>query len=268
MMPVLKSQMKMMIMKEEEEEEGREGRRGRRRKRRKKRKKKEEKEEEEEEGRENSEVTNIKRVQHGQEIGVKTVTETKNIDKVRHVENQTKHSHGHQHHQNHKGDQQRGKKKAKELAATTVATEESVGQNKPGEKKFDKTLFEEHDSESSHGNTLVTTEHSRFHHQRHHISPTSGPHFYIPNLTTDQPAHVDSTVEVTLDSLDFNFTEGPSTEYSAVLNPSTSKPTSQQKVKLPKVTASSEKKVRCFLYILYTKCINGSYICPPVHLYV
>jgi hypothetical protein len=190
---------------------------------------------------ENSEVTSIRKVQHGQEIGVETVTESKNMEEeVKQIENQTKHLHDHQRHRNHlKGEHHSGKKKAREHAVTIVSTEESVRQNRPGEKKFD-----DYDSEGSQVSTLVTTENSRFHHRHHHFSPTSVPHINYPaNLTTDQPAHVDSAIEVTLDYLDFNVTEGPTTENSVILNLTASKPTSQQRVKLPKPTASNENKV-------------------------
>jgi hypothetical protein len=207
-------------------------------------------------------VANISKVQSGQESGFETITETKNIEKEgRHVGNQTKHSHDHQHNRNHyKGDQQRGTKKPKLPAATTstmstVTKEDSVRQDKTHEKKFDETLFEEYDSEGSQGGSLVTTENSRFHHRHHHYSPNSGPPFlHSINATTDPSAHVDSAVEVTLDYLDFNITEGPSTEYSVLLNSTTSNQTSQQRVKLSKPTASNENKVSCFFFMKRLKC--------------
>jgi hypothetical protein len=203
-------------------------------------------------GTESYDVTNIRKVHFGQERGAERVTESKNIEKEgRRVGNQTKHSHDHQHNRNnHKGDQHRGTKKPKVHSTTTISTvarEDSIRQDKTDEKKFDETLFEEYDSEGSQGGSLVTTEHSRFYHRHHHFSPNSGPPFFhSTNLTTDPSAHVDSEVEVTLDYLDFNITEGPSTEYAVLLNSTTSKPTSQQRVKLSKQTATSENKVSCF----------------------
>ncbi|KDR17169.1 Extracellular sulfatase SULF-1-like protein, partial [Zootermopsis nevadensis] len=98
--------------------------------------KEEEKEEEvdvdDKEGIENSNITNIRKVQHNQEIGVETVTETKNIEEeMRHFENQTKHSQDQHNRNDHKGNHHRGKKKAKEHATVTVSTEENVTQNTP-----------------------------------------------------------------------------------------------------------------------------------------
>ncbi|XP_021924162.1 extracellular sulfatase SULF-1 homolog isoform X2 [Zootermopsis nevadensis] len=210
--------------------------------------KEEEKEEEvdvdDKEGIENSNITNIRKVQHNQEIGVETVTETKNIEEeMRHFENQTKHSQDQHNRNDHKGNHHRGKKKAKEHATVTVSTEENVTQNTPGEKKFDETLFDEYDTEGSQVSTLVTTEHSRFHHRHHHFSPTSRPDISHPtNLTTDQSVNVDSAIEVTLGYLDLNIHEGPTTESSVMLN-LTSKPISQHRVKLPKPTANNENKL-------------------------
>lgn len=207
-----------------------------------------EEEVDEEGGTENSEVTNVIKVQHQQEISVETVTETKNMEEEgRHVQNQTKHSHDRQHHRSHhRGDKHRGKKKTKIHAVTagsTLVTEESVSQNKPGE-KFDETLFEEYDSEGPQNSTLATTEHSRFHHRHHQVSTTSRPNSYhSTNLTTDQSAQVNPTAEVTLDYLDFNNTEEPTTEHSAVLNLTSSKPTSEQRVRLPKPTESNDNKL-------------------------
>lgn len=198
-------------------------------------------------------------MQSGQERGVERVTESKNIEKEgRPVGNQTKHSHDHQHNRNHyKGDQYRGTKKPKVHAETTILTvarEDSVGRDKTNEKKFDETLFEEYDSEGSQDGSLVTTENSRFHHRHHHFSSNSGPPFFhSTNVTTDPSTHVDSAVEVTLDYLDFNITEGPTTEYSLPLNSTTSKPTSQQRVKFSKPAATNENKVSCFLF--FVTCI-------------
>jgi hypothetical protein len=173
----------------------------------------------------------------------------------RHVENQTKHSHDRQHHRSHhKGDKHRGKKKTKIHAVTagsTVVTEESVRQNKPGE-KFDETLFEEYESEGTQNSTLVTTEPSRFHHRHHQVSTTSRPNpYHSANLTTEHSAQVNPTAEVTLDYLDFNNTEEPTTEHAAMLNLTSSKPTSEQRVRLPKPTESNENKVSCFMYSLH-----------------
>jgi len=215
-----------------------------------------EEEVDEERGTETSEVTDATKVQHRQEIGVETPTETKNMEEEgRHVENQTKHTHDRQHHRiHHKGDKHRGKKKTKVHAVTagsTVVTEESVRQNKPGE-KFDETLFAEYDTEAPQNSTLVTTEHSRFHHRHHQVSTTSRPNAYhSTNLTTDHSYLVNPTVEVTLDYLDFNSTEEPSTERSAVLNRTISKPISEQRVKLSRPTDSNENKVSCFTYLLH-----------------
>ena len=174
-----------------------------------------------------------------------------------HVENQTKHTHDRQHHRmHHKGDKHRGKKKTKVHAVTagsTVVTEESVMQNKPGE-KFDDTLFEEYDTEAPQNSTLVTTEHSRFHHRHQQFSTTSRPNAYhSTNLTTDHSSLVNPTFEVTLGYLDFNSTEEPTTERSAVLN-LTSKPISQQRSKLSKPTDSNENKVSCLIYLLHEIC--------------
>jgi hypothetical protein len=199
-------------------------------------------------------VANVSKAQSGQESSIETITENTNIEKEgRHVENQTKHSHDHQHNRNHyKGDQHRGSKKPKSPVVTTMSTvtgEDSVRQDKTHEKKFDETLFEEYDSEGSQGSSLVTTEHSRLHHRHHHYSPNSGlPFPHSINTTTDPSAHVDSAVEVTLDYLDLNFTEGPSTEYSVLPNSTTSNSTSQQRVKLSKPTASNENKVSFFFF--------------------
>jgi extracellular sulfatase Sulf len=207
-----------------------------------------EEEENEERGTENSEVTDAIKVQHQQEIGVETLTETKDMEEEgRHVENQTKHTHDRQHHRiHHKGDKHRGKNKTKVHAVTagsTVVTEESVMQNKPGE-KFDETLFEEYDTEAPQNSSLVTTEHSRFHHRHHQVSTTSRPNAYhSTNLTTDHSPLVNPTFEVTLGYLDFNSTEEPTTERSAVLNLTLSKPISQQRIKLSKPTDSNENKL-------------------------
>lgn len=196
---------------------------------------------------ENSEVTDVIKVQHRQVIGVETVTETKNMEEEgRHVENHTKHTHDRQHHRNHhKGDKHRGKKKTKVHAVTagsTVVTEESVRQNTS--EKFDETLLQEYDTEAPQNSTLVTTEHPRFHHRHHQVSTTSRPKVYhSTNMTTDHSSLVNSRVEVTLDYLDFNNTDDPTTEHSAVLNVTLSKPISEQRVKLPKPTDSSENKV-------------------------
>ncbi|PNF30580.1 Extracellular sulfatase SULF-1-like protein [Cryptotermes secundus] len=193
-------------------------------------------------------VTNIRKVQSGQERGVETVTESKNIGKEgRRVGNQTKNSHDRQHNRNHyKGDQYKGTKKPKVYAATTILTvarEDSVRQDKTNE-KFDETLFEEYDSENSQGGSLVTTENSRFHHRHHHLSSNSGPPFFhSTNMTTDPSAHVDSAIEVTLGFLDFNITEGPTTEYSVPLNSTTSKPTSEQRVKFSEPAATNGNKL-------------------------
>jgi hypothetical protein len=211
-------------------------------------------------GTESYNVTNIRKVQSGQERGVEMVTESRSIEKEgRLVGNQTKHSHDHQHNRNHyKGDQYRGTKKPKVHAATTISTlarEDSVRQDKT-EEKFDETLFEEYDSEGSQGGSLVTTENSRFHHRHRHFSSNSGPPFFpSTNMTTDSLARVDSAVEVTLDYLDFNITEGPTTEYSVPLNSTTLKPTSHQRVKFSKPTPINENKVSCFFCM---KCKNVS----------
>jgi len=133
-------------------------------------------------------------------------------------------------------------------------TEESVMQNKPGE-KFDGTLFEEYDTEAPQNSTLVTTEHSRFHHRHHQVSTTSRPNaHHSTNLTTDHSSLVNPTFEVTLGYLDFNSTEEPTTERSAVLNLTLSKPISQQRIRLSKPTDSNENKVRCFIYLLHEIC--------------
>jgi hypothetical protein len=203
-------------------------------------------------GARNYSVANISKEQSGQERGIETVTESKNDEKEgRSAGNQTKHTYVHQHNRNNsKGDQHRGTKKPKLPAATTISTvtkQGSIRQEKTDEKKFDETLFEEYDSESSRGGSLVTTEHSRFHHRHHHYSPNSElTSFHSTNVTTDPSAHLDSVVEVTLDYLDFNITEGPSTEYSVLLNSTSSNPTSQQRVKPSKPTASNENKVSFF----------------------
>jgi hypothetical protein len=70
---------------------------------------------------------------------------------------------------------------------------------------------------------------------------------------------VNPTAEVTLDYLDFNNTEEPTREHSAVLNLTSSKPTSEQRVRLPKPTESNDNKVRCFIYSLheiYNVCLH------------
>ena len=221
----------------------------------------------EERGTENSEVTDAIKLHHRQEIGVETLTETKNVEEEgRHVENQTKHTHDRQHHRlHHKEDKHRGKKKTKVHAITvgsTVVTEESVRHNKPGE-KFDETLFEGYDTEVPQNSTLVTTEHSRFHHRHHQVSTTSRPNTYhSTNLTTDHSYLVNPRVEVTLDYLDFNGTEEPSTERSAVLNLTLSKPISEQRVKLSKPTDSNENKVSCLIYLLHEICnVHLLFVC-------
>ena len=117
-------------------------------------------------------------------------------------------------------------KKRKENPVTSEPTE--VGGN---ERKFDESLFEDYDSESKHSNQ---------HHRHHHTSPR--PPLYQPvNLTTAQPGYADPALEVTLDYLDFNFTEGPSTESSLYFT--SSKFTPPTRVKLPKPTPTSENKV-------------------------
>ncbi|KAJ4428166.1 hypothetical protein ANN_24181, partial [Periplaneta americana] len=176
-----------------------------------------------------------------EEAEVETATESKIAqEEVRQVENQTRRPHDYLHHRtHHRGNQHKGRKRVKE---DPVTTEESIRHSKPVESKFDESLFEEYDSETSVANRLVTTERSTYHHRHHHSLPTSRPQFYQPfNLTTAQPAHVDAPVEVTLDYLDFNITEGPTTESSAVLSPV--KPSTQPRVKLPKPTSASENKV-------------------------
>lgn len=182
-----------------------------------------------------------------EEAEVETATESKIAqEEVRQVENQTRRPHDYLHHRtHHRGNQHKGRKRVKE---DPVTTEESIRHSKPVESKFDESLFEEYDSETSVANRLVTTERSTYHHRHHHSSPTSRPQFYQPfNLTTAQPAHVDAPVEVTLDYLDFNITEGPTTESSAVLSPV--KPSTQPRVKLPKPTSASENKVRQYRLI-------------------
>jgi hypothetical protein len=215
-----------------------------------------EEEVDEERGTENSEVPNVIKLQHEEETGVETVTEPKNVEEEgKHVENQTRYSHDRQHHRSHhKGDKHRGKKKTNVHAVTassTVVTEGSVSQNKPDEKKLDETLFEEHESEGSQNSTFVTTENSRFHHRHYQVSTTYRTNSYrSTNVTTDHSAQVNPTAEVTLDYLEFNNTEGPTTEHSTVLNPVPPKPTSEQRMELPKQTGNNENKVSC-LYTLH-----------------
>jgi hypothetical protein len=122
-------------------------------------------------------------------------------------------------------------------------TEESVRQNTPSE-KFDETLLQEYDTEAPQNSTLVTTEHPRFHHRHHQVSTTSRPKVYhSTNMATDHSSLVNPRAEVTLDYLDFNNTEDPTTEHSAVLNVTLSKTISEHRVKIPKPTDSSENKV-------------------------
>ncbi|PSN47730.1 hypothetical protein C0J52_04607 [Blattella germanica] len=164
------------------------------------------------------------------DVGMRIVTESTTESEIRHTENQTRHSHDHHHRTHNKGNHHKGKKRKEHPVTSGPKDDERE------ERKFDESLFEDYDSEGK------TTEHSPSHHRHHHSSPR--PPFYHPvNLTTAQPGYVDSALEVTLDYLDFNYTEGPTTESSLMLNNfTTSRVNPQSKVKLPKPTGTNENK--------------------------